>query len=80
MVMGLNVSSINSNRPSAKVYPPISKVSRVTKGATPIQEVDGPLPSSGLEETLLSSANAATAETAACVLFEGKGSEVDVYV
>jgi hypothetical protein len=80
MVMGLNVSSINSNRPSAKVYPPISKVSRVTKGATPIQEVDGPLPSSGLDETLLNSANAATGDTAASVLFEGKGSEVDVYV
>lgn len=78
--MGLNVSSINSNRPSAKVYPPISKVSRVTKGATPIQEVDGPLPSSGLDETLLNSANAATGDTAASVLFEGKGSEVDVYV
>lgn len=78
--MGLNVSSINSNRPSAKVYPPISKVSRVTKGATPIQEVDGPLPSSGLDEAVLNSANAATGDTAASVLFEGKGSEVDVYV
>ena len=78
--MGLNVSSINSNRPSAKVYPPISKVSRVTKGVTPLQEVDGPLPSSGLDETLLNSANAATGDTAASVLFEGKGSEVDVYV
>lgn len=78
--MGLNVSSINSNRPSAKVYPPISKVSRVTKGATPIQEVDGPFPSSGLDETRLNSANAATGDTSAAVLFEGKGSEVDVYV
>ncbi len=78
--MGLNVSSINSNRPSAKVYPPISKVSRVTKGATPIQEVDGPFPSSSLDEMGLSNANSASGDASASVLYEGKGSEVDVYV
>ncbi len=78
--MGLNVSSINSNRPSAKVYPPISKVPRVTKGATPIQEAEGPFPSTGLDDAALSGANAALGDTAASVLYEGKGSEVDVYV
>ena len=78
--MGLNVSSINSNRPSAKVYPPISKVSRVTKGATPIEEVDGPLPSSVLEQAVMNSSQAPSGDIAASVLYEGKGSEVDVYV
>jgi hypothetical protein len=80
MAMGLIVSSINSNRPSAKVYPPISKVSRVTKGAAPIEEVDGPFPSSGLDDTALNSVNSPPGDASASVLFEGKGSEVDVYV
>ena len=78
--MGLNVSSINSNRPSAKVYPPISKISRVTKGATPVQEVDGPFPSSSLDEATLNGASTASGDASASMLFEGKGSEVDVYV
>ena len=78
--MGLNVSSINSNRPSAKVYPPISKVARVTKGATPIEEVDGPLPSSVLEQAVMNSNQTPSGDIAASVLYEGKGSEVDVYV
>jgi hypothetical protein len=80
MTMGLNVSSINSNRPSAKVYPPISKVSRVTKGATPIEEVDGPLPSSILEQAAMNASQAGSGDISAAMLFEGKGSEVDVYV
>jgi hypothetical protein len=52
----------------------------VTKGATPIQEVDGPFPSSSLDETGLSNANSASGDASASVLYEGKGSEVDVYV
>lgn len=77
--MGLSVSSINSNRPSAKVYPPVAKVSRVTKGATPIEEVDGPFGASASENTSMTGANAASGHASASTLFEGKGSEVDVY-
>lgn len=76
--MGLNVSSINSNRPSAKVYPPVAKVSRVTKGATPIEEVDGPF-SASADSMLMAASNAAQGHPSAAALFEGKGSEVDVY-
>jgi len=78
--MGLNVGSINSNRPSAKVYPPISKVARVSRGATPVEEVDAPMRSALPESVALSGAPQAEGDISASVLFEGKGSEVDVYV
>jgi|GEM_PF-3320039 len=77
--MGLSVSSIHSNRPSAKVYPPVAKVSRVTQGATPIEEVDGPFSASASESPSMAGASAASGHPSATTLFEGKGSEVDVY-
>ena len=77
--MGLSVSSIHSNRPSAKVYPPVAKVSRVTKGATPIEEVDGPFSASAPDSMLMATSNAAQGHPSAAALFEGKGSEVDVF-
>ena len=79
--MGLIVNSINSNRPSARVYPPLAKVSRVTKGASPVQEVDGRFSASASEDLSDSflMAQAATGQPSATALFEGKGNEVDVY-
>ena len=77
--MGLSVNNINSNRPSAKVYPPVAKVSRVTKGATPIEEVDGPFSASASDSLSMASGNAAAGHPSAAALFEGKGNEVDVY-
>lgn len=81
--MGLSVNNINSNRPSAKVYPPVAKVSRVTKGATPVEEVDGPFSASAsdsLSDSLsMAGANTAGGHPSAAALFEGKGNEVDVY-
>ncbi len=77
--MGLSVNNINSNRPSAKVYPPVAKVSRVTKGATPVEEVDGPFSASASDSLSMAGANAAGGHPSAAALFEGKGNEVDVY-
>jgi len=57
----------------------VAKVSRVTKGATPIEEVDGPFSASASDSLSMAGGNAASGHLSAAALFEGKGNEVDVY-